>query len=104
MQDEVTIHVAYLGQDMVSGAGVHAAAVLLPLIVSFGLARTGQVRAAWMLPLGLFVLGATFAGFGLVLGEDFQAVSGAVATIVTLAAAAVFGGLAGVLLGRRRRA
>ena len=104
MEHEHTHHAVLLGTVFGPGMAAHAVALLLPLMVSFGLARAGQVRAAWLLPMGLLVLAAGFVGFGLMLGEDVQAMSGAVSTIVTLAAAGIVGGVAGVLLGRRRRA
>jgi hypothetical protein len=103
MEHEHTHYVVSLGNVLGPGMAAHAVALLLPLAVSFGLARAGQVRAAWLLPMGLFVLAAVFVGFGLMLGEDLQAMSGAVTTIVTLAAAGILGGVAGVLLGRRGR-
>lgn len=102
MEHEHTHHAVLLGTVFGAGMAAHAVAVLLPLMVSFGLARAGQVRVAWLLPMGLLVLAAVFVGFGLMLGEDVQAMSGAVSTIGTLAAAGILGGVAGVLLGRRR--
>jgi hypothetical protein len=85
------------------GLGAHAVAFLLPLVVSFGLARVGQVRAAWLLPAGLLLLSAVFVGFGFVLAQDLDTGLGAVTSVLTLTAAGVAGGVAGALLGPRRR-
>jgi hypothetical protein len=85
------------------GLGAHAVAFLLPLVVSFGLARAGQVRAAWMLPAGLLLLSAVFVGFGFLLAQDLDTGIGAVTSVLTLSAAGVLGGVAGALLGPRRR-
>ena len=85
------------------GVGAHAVAFLLPLAVSFGLARLGQVRAAWLLPAGLLLLSAVFVGFGFVLAQDLDTGLGAVTSVLTLTAAGILGGVGGALLGPRRR-
>lgn len=86
-----------------TGLAAHAAAFLLPFVISFGVARAGQTRAAWMLPAGLLLLSAVFVGLGLVLAQDLETGRGAVTTLVTFTVAGVLGGAAGALLGSRRR-
>ncbi len=101
----VLLEKVMLFMDAVSplGLGAHAVAFLLPLVVSFGLARVGQVRAAWLLPAGLLLLSAVFVGFGFVLAQDLDTGVGAVTSVLTLTAAGLAGGVAGALLGPRRR-
>lgn len=102
MQDEVTFYVVDLGQDLLKGLGVHAVAFLVPLTISFGLARAGHVRTAWRLPAGIFVLTLAFVVLGVMLAQDVQTAPGVVLSIALMSVPAILGGVLGTLLGRRR--
>jgi hypothetical protein len=85
------------------GAGylAYGAAFLLPFLVCLVLARRGHARTAWWLPGGILVMTLLFVGAAVWLAAEMQTGFGAARSLGLLAAPAIIGGVAGILLGRR---
>jgi len=81
---------------------VYGVAALVPFVICFGVARAGHARTAWWLPAGIGVLTIAFVFLGFRLGADAPTGAGVVRSVLLLGVPAVVGGIAGVLLGRRR--
>ena len=80
----------------------YLAAFVLPFAICFALARRGQARAAWWLPGGLFVMTLLFVAMGVALSGEMQTGLAAAGSLVTLGLPAILGGVAGILMGRRK--
>lgn len=74
----------------------------VPFAVCFGVTRAGHARKAWWLPGGILAVTAAFIVFGLRSGADSGTTAGAIQSLLLLSAPAALGGVAGILLGRRR--
>jgi hypothetical protein len=93
--------VAMTGNDL-SALPAYGLAFLLPFLVSLTLARRGHARTAWWLPGGIAAMSVLFVGMGLVLGQEMQTGPGAAMSLGLLSVPAIIGGVAGILIGRRR--
>jgi hypothetical protein len=80
----------------------YLAALVLPFAICFALSRRGQARTAWWLPGGLFAMTLLFVAMGVALSGEMQTGLAAAGGLVTLGLPAVLGGVAGILLGRRK--
>jgi hypothetical protein len=92
-----------MNADVPAGAGwlSHGLAFLVPFVICLLLARRGHARTAWWLPGGILVMTLMFVGAGVWLSGEIQTGIGAARSLALLAAPAILGGVAGILLGRR---
>ena len=85
-----------------SALPVYAVAFIVPFLISLVLARRGHARTAWWLPGGIVVMSGVFIGMGYMLGREMQTGPAAAWSLGLMAAPAIIGGVAGILVGRRR--
>ena len=79
-----------------------AVAAAVPFGICFAVARAGHARTAWWLPGGILAITLAFVVLGLRLGSEVSTARDAVLSILSLGLPAFFGGVLGIVLGRRR--